>query len=171
VSIVHGWPSTKAKKSFVANSIDSIVDALAERSTASPLAPRSVADVSLNQQIQDLSVPDIVKAALYLWNDDVDGAHTIVQKLSGKTAQLIHAVLHRREPDYSNAKYWYRRVSVHPVLDQLQEKYSDWEPFRFVDWCQNVKTSSPEKSRSWLEEVQQCELEMIARFCLENPKS
>ena len=46
-----------------------------------------------------------------LWHDlhgDWDAAHLIVQQLSDVNAMWIHAYLHRKEPDLSNARYWYR---------------------------------------------------------------
>lgn len=46
-----------------------------------------------------------------LWYDlhgDWDTAHKIVQALSDVHAKWIHAYLHRKEPDLSNARYWYR---------------------------------------------------------------
>ena len=36
--------------------------------------------------------------------------HEIVQDLNDTTASLIHAYLHRREGDESNAAYWYRHA-------------------------------------------------------------
>ena len=41
---------------------------------------------------------------------DWDGAHQIVQNLNHNWANWIHAYLHRKEPDLSNAAYWYRRA-------------------------------------------------------------
>ena len=48
-----------------------------------------------------------------LWHDqhgDWDTAHRIVQQLSDIHAMWIHAYLHRKEPDLSNARYWYRNA-------------------------------------------------------------
>jgi hypothetical protein len=48
-----------------------------------------------------------------LWHDlhgDWDTAHRIVQGMSDTNAMWIHAYLHRKEPDISNAKYWYRNA-------------------------------------------------------------
>ena len=39
-----------------------------------------------------------------------DEAHQIVQSMEEKDAYWIHAYLHRKEPDISNASYWYRRA-------------------------------------------------------------
>jgi len=46
-----------------------------------------------------------------LWFDlhgNWDAAHKIVQALEDADAMWIHAYLHRKEPDISNARYWYR---------------------------------------------------------------
>jgi pimeloyl-ACP methyl ester carboxylesterase len=41
---------------------------------------------------------------------DWDGAHRIVQQIDTFESNSIHAYLHRKEPDESNARYWYGRV-------------------------------------------------------------
>ncbi len=48
-----------------------------------------------------------------LWHDkrgDWRTAHEIVQDIDTKTASRLHAYLHRREGDESNARYWYRQA-------------------------------------------------------------
>jgi hypothetical protein len=48
-----------------------------------------------------------------LWYDlhgDWDTAHKIVQAMNDVHAMWIHAYLHRKEPDISNARYWYRNA-------------------------------------------------------------
>ena len=50
---------------------------------------------------------------LSLWYDakgDWHKAHEIVQDLTSKAAEWIHAYLHRKEGDFINAKYWYMRA-------------------------------------------------------------
>ena len=45
-----------------------------------------------------------------LWYDakgDWDKAHHLIQDIEGKNASWIHAYLHRKEGDSSNADYWY----------------------------------------------------------------
>jgi len=48
-----------------------------------------------------------------LWHDakgDWKRAHEIVQDEEGAEAAWVHAYLHRKEGDLSNAGYWYRRA-------------------------------------------------------------
>ena len=48
-----------------------------------------------------------------LWHDatgDWDGAHTLAQDVETADGAWVHAYLHRKEGDISNAHYWYRRA-------------------------------------------------------------
>ena len=56
--------------------------------------------------------------------DNWNAAHEIVQSYSSSKACWIHAYLHRKEGDLSNANYWYRRANREmPNYDLLKE----WE--------------------------------------------
>lgn len=58
-------------------------------------------------------------AALWLYVDDLDRAHDLVQDLHSPTGSLLHAVMHRREGDFPNAVYWYRKAGNHPALAEI----------------------------------------------------
>jgi len=48
-----------------------------------------------------------------LWHDargDWDRAHTCAQGDAGNAGDWVHAYLHRKEGDQSNAAYWYMRA-------------------------------------------------------------
>jgi hypothetical protein len=52
------------------------------------------------------------RALQALWHDkkgDWDRAHRIVQSANDVDSGWVHAYLHRKEGDDSNARYWYRR--------------------------------------------------------------
>ena len=61
-----------------------------------------------------------------LWRDrrgDWDAAHEIVQDISTKTAARLHAYLHRKEGDESNARYWYRHAGKTPATGSLDDEW------------------------------------------------
>jgi hypothetical protein len=90
-------------------------------------------------------------AGLWLYFDYLDESHTISQDVHTTEGSFWHAVMHRREPDASNSKYWWRRVGAHPVIDQIRERcpaigYNYSTPDAFVDICERVRGSgSPEE--------------------------
>lgn len=63
-------------------------------------------------------------------NDNWDAAHSIVQDMQHPLAYWIHAYLHRKEPDLSNASYWYSRAGK-PMPDYSLGK--EWkEIYNFI---------------------------------------
>ena len=57
--------------------------------------------------------PGVSPALEALWHDargDWDAAHTVAQAIETPDGAWIHAYLHRKEGDASNAAYWYRRA-------------------------------------------------------------
>lgn len=63
-----------------------------------------------------------------LWHDargDWDKAHDIVQLTSGYDGDWIHAYLHRKEGDLSNASYWYARIGRSKTEKPLEEEWEE----------------------------------------------
>ena len=119
-------------------------DALTRLNTESLLPDQSIADRDMAQ---------CCIAALWLLHNFLDESHAISQEILTATGSYWHGILHRREPDYSNSKYWFRRVGDHPVYEPLCESarklagqasgefdylvtQSSWDPYRFVDLCE-----------------------------------
>jgi hypothetical protein len=62
----------------------------------------------------------LIEACVLLWHDRLDEAHRIVQETEGERwADTLHAIMHRREPDEDNSRYWWRRVGQHPLAGEL----------------------------------------------------
>ncbi len=62
-----------------------------------------------------------------LWQDgrgDFDAAHELAQRDEGGVGDWVHAYLHRKEGDASNAAYWYRRARRPVCGESLQ---AEWE--------------------------------------------
>jgi hypothetical protein len=58
-------------------------------------------------------------AAMWLRFDFLDKSHQISQSLDTPEGSFWHGVMHRREPDFANAKYWFRRVGQHELYSPL----------------------------------------------------
>src|SRR5262245_23958752 len=59
------------------------------------------------QPVASLQDAACVGAALWLWHDWLDPAHRIVQAIETASGSFWHAIIHRREGDFGNSKYWY----------------------------------------------------------------
>lgn len=59
--------------------------------------------------------PDLV-AGLWLYVDELDKAHGACQDLETPTGAYWHAIVHRREGDFSNAHHWLSRAAHHPAM-------------------------------------------------------
>ncbi|HEY4245211.1 MAG TPA: hypothetical protein VGM64_00065 [Lacunisphaera sp.] len=77
---------------------------------------------------QDASPPGKLGLALKaLWHDrrgDWGQAHELAQKTMGKDGSWVHAYLHRREGDATNADYWYRLTGRAPSQNGLDEEWA-----------------------------------------------
>lgn len=63
-----------------------------------------------------------------LWWDakgDWTKAHESAQQDEGPEGAWVHAYLHRKEGDASNAGYWYRRASKTPSRKSLPEEWTE----------------------------------------------
>lgn len=94
------------------------------------LANRESVDLSRSQAALCLS-------GFWLLAGDLERSHSFSQELPCRDGSFWHGIMHRREGDFGNAKYWFRKVGEHPVFQQLAEltggTYAD--PFDFVDEC------------------------------------
>jgi hypothetical protein len=63
-----------------------------------------------------------------LWWDakgDWDKAHERAQEREDKAGNRVHAYLHRKEGDPSNASYWYRRADAAPFTGSLDQEWQE----------------------------------------------
>src|SRR2546428_10449974 len=62
-----------------------------------------------------------------LWWDakgDWTKAHEAAQQNEGPAGAWVHAYLHRKEGDSSNAAYWYQRAGKSPCRSSLQDEWT-----------------------------------------------
>lgn len=68
----------------------------------------------------------LLQSAALLWHDDLDSSHEISQGVQTTDGSFLHGIMHRREPDNSNAKYWFRRVGDHSSFPALAVAVRDF---------------------------------------------
>lgn len=94
-----------------------VLDALAEKAAA-------------ELTIVDRDAFSCCLAAVWLLHGYLDEAHALCQDVPKPSGSYWHGVMHRREGDYGNAQYWFRRAGDHPAGAQIS---ADWDPLAFVD--------------------------------------
>ncbi len=60
---------------------------------------------------------------------DWHGAHQLIQDMGNHTAYWIHAYLHRKEPDLSNASYWYYRAEKKMPETSFEKEWQEIHDF------------------------------------------
>lgn len=123
-------------------------------------------------------------AGLWLWHDWLDDSHTISQALHDENGSFWHAIMHRREGDFSNSKYWYRQVGGHAVYPAIGQAVSlainnlpadksllrlfaggGWDPYAFVDLTQEVAGKPGDPRRAAVTLIQRTEWQFLFDHC------
>jgi hypothetical protein len=148
--------------------------ALAALSPETILAPHAVADIEMAQACL---------AGLWLRFNFLHESHSISQGIETPAGSYWHGIMHRREPDFGNAKYWFRRVGRHPVFEPLGvaarelalearageaaralEEQQEWNPFVFVDLCEQA-LDEPSRLNDLCRDIQQREWRLLFDHC------
>ena len=77
--------------------------------------------------LNDTAAPQVPPPLQALWHDgkgDWEAAHHIAQDVDDADGAWVHAYLHRKEGDLSNARYWYRQAGQEPATDALESEWT-----------------------------------------------
>ena len=143
----------------------------------------SIEEAFAPRRVVDSQMARACIAGLLLMYDCMDESHEISQSIETTSGSYWHGILHRREPDYGNAKYWFRRVGRHPIFEPLAaaarelaaaekvdraaeflKEQRDWDPFRFVDLCE-AAAGGKSTSEALCREIQRAECELLFEYC------
>jgi hypothetical protein len=131
--------------------------------------------------IRRREMADACLAGLWLYGDDLDRSHRISQGLHGREGSYWHGLMHRREGDFANAKYWFRRVGSHPIHEALAARsrklagdaaegaaflraQTSWDPYGFVDLCA-AACAGQGSATELCRKVQQQEWQLLFDYC------
>ena len=152
-----GTPNEKVRVKLTALTVEKLFDPM-------PVRRRSDAEACL--------------AALWLYHDFQEESHEISQSVSTVEGSYWHGILHRREPDYGNAAYWFRQVGRHPIFESLVPAAEQiahasdtklaipapWDPFWFIDYCKE-SARKPDAGQQLAQLIQQREWELLFAYC------
>lgn len=152
-------------------------------SMRAPLRELTVEEAFADKPIANLAMARCCIAAIWLLYDYLDESHKLSQHIDTREGSFWHAIMHRREGDFSNSKYWFRRVGDHPVFEPLALRAAEiaerdpqtdavdelaangaWDPYAFVDLCEQVERGMPD-IRQECELIQQAEWELLFDYC------
>jgi len=125
------------------------------RSAIEPITVLETRVDSILANCRPAPATQLIRGTVLLWHDHLDAAHRIAQTIGSPDGSYLHALMHRREPDYWNSKYWWKRVGPHPCFPELARRTSEWlqanagrplgngclaqgrwDPIEFVDACE-----------------------------------
>ena len=149
-------------------------------------ALNSAVDAALKEVSLDQRQSDLVRSLILLWHDHLEASHVIAQRYEEDAdGSYVHAIMHRREPDYSNAKYWFHRARQHPAYAALADRAGEllrddaglrggllprgqWNALAFVDACEEAGSLPGDDPRvRCLQAVQQVEFENLLDYLLQ----
>src|SRR5471030_1742206 len=91
----------------------------------------------------------LVRGGLFYAIDALDAAHAFFQDAQGDLGSYWHGMMHRREGDFDNARYWFRRAGRLPIFDRMHEaaaqfsatmaKQATWDAYLLTGMCEQVK--------------------------------
>ena len=154
--------------------------------------PGTAGEAELRRQIEafivELGIPARIQPALcsaaLLWHDHLDASHTISQSIETREGSWLHGIMHRREPDYGNAKYWFHRVGSHDAFPKLARrvtpvvqngpgevsgrliKEGGWMPFAFIEECERSEQGRDPAVKTLLRQVQSVEFDVLVEHIL-----
>ncbi|MEX2673717.1 MAG: hypothetical protein WD294_16575 [Phycisphaeraceae bacterium] len=150
------------------------------------LGSLSVENAFAGRNVVDKQMAEAAVAGVLLYHDHFDASHAISQAIHTPTGSYWHGILHRREPDYPNAKYWFSKAGDHPVFEPLYQdalvlasqsadaRTSDlqregrWNPATFVDLCQQAADPASERLRDICLKIQMREWWLLFEYSYTN---
>jgi hypothetical protein len=112
----------------------------------------------------------LIRGGLLYALDDLHGCHEFFQDTSSTLVSYWHGMMHRREADFGNARYWFRRSGQLPFFDALHHKAApasadiarqhSWDPYLFTGKCEQHRFGA-DSDETELVRLQRAEFEVV----------
>lgn len=136
---------------------DSKMESILRNMTAEDFFPGGIGDRDLAQ---------CCLAAMWLLHNFLDQSHEISQQVYSPEGSYWHGIMHRLEGDFSNSKYWYRKVGDHPVFATMRDG-GTWNPYNFVDQCESLKFGGDESAKA-VQTIAVSEWKALFEYCFDH---
>lgn len=165
-------------------------------SARAKLAALQPADIAPDRKLADRKMAECCLSGLWLRLDFLHESHELSQEIHTASGSFWHAIMHRREPDYPNSKYWLRQTGDHPAFAAIHNaakaEFSrkpagatdptrafapleiqsliaapKWDPYRFVDLCQQACRGKDRELEQACKTLQRIEWQVLFEHCYE----
>ncbi len=116
----------------------------------------------------------LVRGGLFYALDALPDAHAIFQEAGDDEGAYWHGMLHRREGDFDNARYWFRRAGVLAFFSEAHRnadahsddmaRQSNWDPYLFTGQCEQARFGADELAGEMVA-LQRIEFDAIFDYC------
>ena len=145
-----------------------------DRDLAREIREADDAKVAGGEAIKSAAAFALVRGGLLYAVDALDPAHAIFQEAHSDLGSYWHGMMHRREGDFDNARYWFRRAGAQPFFNALHgaasavspdmARQSSWDPYLFTGQCEQARHGAEELVGE-MAKLQRVEFDAIFDYC------
>ena len=135
------------------------------------------------KRVENRAMAECCFAGVWLYFNYFDTAHTIVQDIPSREASLWHGIIHRRDGDFWNSGYWFRKAGYHPIFSDLKNHarritrkvglntttsllvhQEIWDPLFFIELVEK-SAGSGTPTELTCRQIQQIEWQLLFEYC------
>ena len=127
-------------------------------------------EIAGGKPVGDAGMFALARAGLFYLYDELGASHRIVQEIPTDTGAYWHGMVHRREGDFDNARYWFRRAGTLPFFGDIHRAagassaivaaQSNWDPYLFTGLCEQERFGANENLGELIK-LQRIEFEVL----------
>jgi hypothetical protein len=150
---------------------------------AHPEARRVLNSLKPAALFPNVKEPAAAMAGLWLYFSCYEEAHKLADASKTPEGALWHGILHRQEPDYGNAAYWFGRAGPHEtfpdtaraasgILNQIPDaefRVGRWDPYSFIAFCERAAAQPGTSQERAAREIQRAEWQILFDYCARPP--